>query len=305
MTHTDVKLKLGFIFRMCPDTDVHKECYRTTEHLRLEKCFPGTLQQVREWSETPRRLLLSQHVKKFRMRPWLQEQSQGKCWIPAAELNHELDDDDADGCVLPYPKILQCEYNFLMYHSSALSKLLLDARPVELGFNESGQVCKLAYLLPLHELVPHIYDETSTPRRASTTSEVPLLFAGDLPKMVARGKIPPRYLFVCVGQTGIIKTLYFKPTRIKRDVWNSKHNIEYKNALWFATQWLKFTAQWQKYESRPLASLEDFQSMTHSMFQSTLIRGEDDIDPESDYVVGQDFSRIPFVVYSILMKKEN
>ena len=71
-----------------------------------------------------------------------------------------------------------------------------QAKLVEVGLNSFGKVCKLSYVLKLHEVAPFLYDQNF------------LHYIGE--------DEVSRILFFCVGLDGYLKTLNITPNEKKR-----------------------------------------------------------------------------------------
>ena len=89
-----------------------------------------------------------------------------------------------------YVEMYTSEYEFLKKPSN-LEPLLPHAKRVEIGINKYGKVCKISYVLDLSAHCPQIYK-----------------------------KMPPntksRWLFICVGVDGFIKTINITPGEKER-----------------------------------------------------------------------------------------
>lgn len=89
-----------------------------------------------------------------------------------------------------YMEMYASEYEFLK-NPSKLEPLLPYAKRVEIGINKNGKVCKISYVLDLTTHCPHLYK-----------------------KMPQNGK--SRWLFICVGVDGFIKTINITPGEKER-----------------------------------------------------------------------------------------
>ena len=90
-----------------------------------------------------------------------------------------------------------------LVNSKNLQNHFHQSKMVEIGLNRFGKVCKVSYILPLHEFVPLLY--------------------GDIQQS--------RYLFFCVCVDGYIKTINITPNEKKRGHYGGL--VEYLNEYSF------------------------------------------------------------------------
>lgn len=165
-----------------------KECYRVdrTTIERAEEEVPGLLSPVRRWLQGTR-FRMTRHVSRGIQRTLNMPSRNGR-----------------------YTEVLPCELSFLrnlprFLHCTNMSRLIL----VELGFNYRNVICKVAIVVPMHDLPP----QHSPPTYPSGMK---------------------RYLFLCIGIDGGIKTAYINDRYKERyqyrgapylSAWSPRRNV--------------------------------------------------------------------------------
>lgn len=139
-----------------------------------------------------------------------------------------------------YIEIYDCEYQWLI--RNPLERYIKHSELVELGWNKDGFICKAAYVLRLHELLPkNLYDSENVHRHDENSYNHQLSDYSNLSSSRVfnhddddNDRLKPkddhlRYLFYCLGMDGGLKTAYVTPFFKYRTEYSSSLSVPYRN----------------------------------------------------------------------------
>lgn len=140
--------------------DLTHEAYRV-DYKTIAKIPSSSLENVRKWE---------QNVKIHNTKHWMEQRLRQYVGKPSRQKD--------------YVEIYPCEYEWLS--KAKLENQIPNSQCVEIGWNKDGDICKIAYVLPLHKVCPEIYPTTTTISISIST----------------------RFFFYCIGVDGGLKTAY-------------------------------------------------------------------------------------------------